>query len=134
AQPGPHALPQGVPAYAPPTPPSYAGNHSYGSPEQHPPVADAPLPRRVRQASLVDELRIAPTPAPAATPAPPLNWQDDPLLRPVPRRASATIGAFQRRSRATRTHTDQDTGQLPAPGSAPEPPAPTRTMREEERS
>ncbi|MEF9886858.1 sensor histidine kinase [Streptomyces sp. P9-A4] len=134
AQPGPHALPQGVPAYAPPTPPSYAGNHPYGSPEQHPPVADAPLPRRVRQASLVDELRIAPTPAPAATPAPPLNWQDDPLLRPVPRRASATIGAFQRRSRATRTHTDQDTGQLPAPGSAPEPPAPTRTTREEERS
>lgn len=84
---------------------------------------EAPLPRRVRQASLVDELRVDPA-AGAALPRPP-RWQDDPLLRPVPRRAGATIGAFQRRSRAARE------GRTPTP---PEPTAPRQVMREEERS
>ncbi|WP_306328454.1 sensor histidine kinase, partial [Streptomyces venezuelae] len=70
--------------------------HRHGRPEHAPPLdADPPLPRRVRQASLVDELKV--TPDPAATPAAPLNWQDDPLLRPVPRRARAPIGAIQPR-------------------------------------
>ncbi|MFJ4906558.1 nitrate- and nitrite sensing domain-containing protein [Streptomyces sp. NPDC093249] len=132
------------PAYPAPTPPAYPatpGNHPYGQPgpawaEQPPPVpptgpvTDPPLPRRVRQASLVDELRVTPAPA-APAPAAPLNWQHDPLLRPVPRRASATIGAFQRRSRAIRTQADQDTGQHPVPGTGPEPAAPTHPTREE---
>ncbi|WP_265296089.1 sensor histidine kinase [Streptomyces sp. SHP 1-2] len=90
---------------------------------------EPPLPRRVRQASLADELRVAPAPRPAA--AKPPRWQDDPLLRPVPRRAGATIGAFQRRSRAVR-----GTGEPPS--RAPErddrdgpsvPPHPTREDR-----
>ncbi|MFJ3983460.1 nitrate- and nitrite sensing domain-containing protein [Streptomyces fungicidicus] len=83
---------------------------------------DAPLPRRVRQASLVDELRVDPA---AGTPLPrrPPRWQDDPMLRPVPRRAGATIGAFQRRSRAARE------GRTPTP---PESSAPGHPMREEE--
>lgn len=63
--------------------------------------AEVPLPRRVRQASLVDGLRLDPA-AQSGTPQPP-RWQDDPLLRPAPRRAGATIGAFQRRSRAARS-------------------------------
>ncbi|MFC8722075.1 nitrate- and nitrite sensing domain-containing protein [Kitasatospora sp. NPDC057198] len=62
--------------------------------------AEPPLPRRVRQASLVDELRIDPT-APKAAPAPP-RWDENPLFRPAPRRAGAAIGAFQRRSREAR--------------------------------
>ena len=83
---------------------------------------DAPLPRRVRQASLVDELRVDPA---AGTPLPrrPPRWQDDPMLRPVPRRAGATIGAFQRRSRAARE------GRTPTP---PESSAPGHPTREEE--
>lgn len=83
----------------------------------------APLPRRVRQASLVDELRVD-APAEAPLPQPP-RWQDDPLLRPVPRRAGATIGAFQRRSRAARE------GGTPTPLP---PSAPRQQMKEEERS
>lgn len=62
---------------------------------------EPPLPRRVRQASLVDELRVNPNDTPAA-PAPP-RWDENPLFRPAPRRAGAAIGAFQRRSRAART-------------------------------
>ncbi|QES04224.1 histidine kinase [Streptomyces venezuelae] len=118
--------------YTPSTPPGQAGNHPgrhpdprphpYGRPEQAPPLdADPPLPRRVRQASLVDELKV--TPDPAATPTAPPNWQDDPLLRPVPRRAGATIGAFQRRSRAARTSAEQP--------AAPEPTAPAHPTEED---
>ncbi|MGY3337891.1 hypothetical protein ACVW0K_003990 [Streptomyces filamentosus] len=83
------------------------------APTAHPGVPQQPLPRRVRQASLVDELRIAPD-APQTTTAPPPDWRTDPLLRPAPRRAGATIGAFQRRSRAARTQPD-------APSPAPSP-------------
>ncbi|MFD9127406.1 histidine kinase, partial [Kitasatospora sp. NPDC059571] len=93
-----------------------------------PDAGDPPLPRRVRQASLVDELRIAPD-APPAAPRPP-RWDENPLFRPAPRRAGAAIGAFQRRSRAARA------GDLPAaPPAAPAddtwntPPIPTREDR-----
>lgn len=76
----------------------------------------------MRQASLVDELKV--TPGPAATPTAPPNWQDAPLLRPVPRRAGATIGAFQRRSRAARTSAEQ-----PAPSEPTAPAHPTEEDR-----
>ncbi|MFJ5073259.1 nitrate- and nitrite sensing domain-containing protein [Streptomyces sp. NPDC088553] len=81
---------------------------------------ESPLPRRVRQASLVEELRVAPAPAPApaAGPAP-----GPTTSAPAQRRAGATIGAFQRRSRAART-----TAEGPA---APEPTAPTHPTGED---
>ncbi|MFH8926015.1 nitrate- and nitrite sensing domain-containing protein [Streptomyces pristinaespiralis] len=98
-----------------------------GLPALPAPAAEPPLPRRVRQASLVDELRVAPADRPVA-PKPP-RWQDDPLLRPAPRRAGATIGAFQRRSRAARAG---DAPTDPAgPPDRPDPTAPTRPTREE---
>ncbi|MFE7379527.1 nitrate- and nitrite sensing domain-containing protein [Streptomyces zhihengii] len=96
--------------------------------ELPPPGAEPPLPRRVRQASLVDELRVGPVTPRPATPKPP-RWQDDPLLRPVPRRAGATIGAFQRRSRAARATDEAPTADRPEPTAPPEPPHPTREER-----
>ncbi|MFC6595120.1 nitrate- and nitrite sensing domain-containing protein [Kitasatospora paranensis] len=97
-------------------------------PAQAGPGNEPPLPRRVRQASLVDELRVTPADR-SATPRPP-RWDENPLFRPAPRRAGAAIGAFQRRSRAART------GDLPAgPGGSPAddtwntPPIPTREDR-----
>ncbi|MFH9348980.1 nitrate- and nitrite sensing domain-containing protein [Kitasatospora sp. NPDC017646] len=88
-----------------------------------------PLPQRVRQASLAAELRVPPParqqwvdpvaqqPAggPAQQPGQPGTG------RPV-RRSGATIGAFQRQSRAARA---QDSGEhpLPAPATPPAPPA-----------
>ncbi|MFD4029922.1 nitrate- and nitrite sensing domain-containing protein [Streptomyces sp. NPDC058637] len=80
--------------------------------------AEPPLPRRVRQASLVDELRVGPA-ARTTAPKPP-SWDENPLLRPAPRRAGAAIGAFQRRSRAAR-----------AAEEPPRPPAPSLPTREE---
>ncbi|GAA2226518.1 hypothetical protein GCM10010430_01910 [Kitasatospora cystarginea] len=77
------------------------------------PSAEPPLPRRIRQASLVDELRVNPAPQ-AAAPKPP-RWDENPLLRPAPRRAGAAIGAFQRRSRAAREGAVQP-GQSVPPG------------------
>ncbi|MFF8719428.1 nitrate- and nitrite sensing domain-containing protein [Streptomyces sp. NPDC015238] len=75
---------------------------------------EQPLPRRVRQASLVDELRVDPEASRTQTAPPPPDWRTEPLLRPVPRRAGATIGAFQRRSREARAQT-------PAPAPTPAP-------------
>ncbi|WP_063838300.1 sensor histidine kinase [Saccharothrix sp. ST-888] len=75
------------------------------------PAPEAPLPRRVRQASLVDELRVHPV-RPAAAPKPP-RWDENPLFRPAPRRAGAAIGAFQRRSRAARESVGQPVQQEP---------------------
>ncbi|WP_327267953.1 nitrate- and nitrite sensing domain-containing protein [Streptomyces sp. NBC_01218] len=93
------------------------GHHAHGGDRQPevsghpalPPGPDAratgsepPLPRRVRQASLVDELRVDPAASrPASAPRTP-SWDENPLLRPAPRRAGAAIGAFQRRSREAR--------------------------------
>ncbi|MGW0854915.1 nitrate- and nitrite sensing domain-containing protein [Streptomyces sp. NPDC002690] len=94
------------------------GNHAHSGERQpevsgHPalppgqdapaPGSEPPLPRRVRQASLVDELRVDPAAGrPAAAPRTP-SWDENPLLRPAPRRAGAAIGAFQRRSREARS-------------------------------
>lgn len=64
------------------------------------PLGEPPLPRRVRQASLADELRVDPA-APAAAARPEVRAEDPPP-RTAPHRAGAAIGAFQRRSRAAR--------------------------------
>ncbi|MGY3679081.1 nitrate- and nitrite sensing domain-containing protein [Streptomyces sp. TE33382] len=96
----------------PALPPAPAPAESGGEP---------PLPRRVRQASLVDELRIDPAARPAV-PRPP-SWDENPLLRPAPRRAGAAIGAFQRRSRAARAAEE--------PQARPEPPSAPLPTREE---
>ncbi|MFI6858975.1 nitrate- and nitrite sensing domain-containing protein [Streptomyces sp. NPDC050421] len=84
------------------------------------PAAEPPLPRRVRQASLADELRI--TPASGTAPSPSPSRSASPQSRPAPRRAGAAIGAFQRRSRAARA-TDE-------PPTQPDPPAPLPTREE----
>ncbi|MFD6530460.1 nitrate- and nitrite sensing domain-containing protein [Streptomyces sp. NPDC060184] len=107
------------------------GNHTHGGDRQpevsgHPalppgqdtpaPGSEPPLPRRVRQASLVDELRVDPAAGrPAAAPRTP-SWDENPLLRPAPRRAGAAIGAFQRRSREARS-ADGTSAQIPPPPS-----------------
>ncbi|THA29494.1 histidine kinase [Streptomyces sp. A1277] len=85
-----------------------------------PPAGEPPLPRRVRQASLADELRIAPA-APAGA-APPSSRSENPPPRAAPHRAGAAIGAFQRRSRAARA-TDE-------PPKQPDPSAPLFTREE----
>ncbi|MFE3516309.1 nitrate- and nitrite sensing domain-containing protein [Streptomyces sp. NPDC059166] len=100
--PGPRALPAG---------PAEAALPAGGEP---------PLPRRVRQASLVDELRLDPSGARTTAPKPP-SWDENPLLRPAPRRAGAAIGAFQRRSRAARAAAE--------PSDSPATPSPTREER-----
>ncbi|WP_431681405.1 nitrate- and nitrite sensing domain-containing protein [Kitasatospora sp. KL5] len=94
----PVPVPPAVPAIPAPTAPAAGGG-------------EPPLPRRIRQASLVDELRVDPNDPPAA-PAPP-RWDANPLFRPAPRRAGAAIGAFQRRSREARA------GAAPADGTGP---------------
>ncbi|MFJ5229663.1 nitrate- and nitrite sensing domain-containing protein [Kitasatospora sp. NPDC088391] len=104
----------------PPAVPAPAPTGSYPPPAALPPGGEPPLPRRVRQASLVDELRIDPT-TPKAAPAPP-RWDENPLFRPAPRRAGAAIGAFQRRSREARTGPvppTADTNGGPEGGSGP---------------
>ncbi|MFI1521812.1 nitrate- and nitrite sensing domain-containing protein [Kitasatospora cineracea] len=104
--PTPYALPAGhhpEPAAAGAWPPP-AGHREAPAPlpasAYPPPGGEPPLPRRIRQASLADELRIDPA-APKEAPAPP-RWDENPLFRPAPRRAGAAIGAFQRRSREAR--------------------------------
>jgi hypothetical protein len=73
-----------------------------GSPDQGdaPPSSDlGPLPQRVRQASLVTELRV---PADRDEQTDQESW----AVRDQPSRSSATIGAFQRQSRRSRTGDD----------------------------
>ncbi|MFD7494085.1 nitrate- and nitrite sensing domain-containing protein [Streptomyces sp. NPDC059832] len=117
----PAPLPVSEPDHpAPPEPEAVrARNAEHGSdrPALPAPGAEPPLPRRVRQASLADELRIDPASRPAA-PQPP-SRPENPLPRPEPRRAGAAIGAFQRRSRAARA-TDEAPKQ-PAPPAIPQP-------------
>ncbi|MEV7181307.1 nitrate- and nitrite sensing domain-containing protein [Kitasatospora sp. NPDC093679] len=109
------AVPAPFPAPAP-----FPGTGGYPPPPVPAlPGGEPPLPRRVRQASLVDELRIDPA-APPAAPAPP-RWDENPLFRPAPRRAGAAIGAFQRRSREARSGAVPPTVQTPQPGGRPHP-------------
>ena len=75
------------------------------------PVVVKPLPKRVRQASLVDELRNPD----AAVHARPDDERTTPP-RPTPARSGATIGAFQRQSRLVRsTSTTADHGSAVVP-------------------
>lgn len=82
------------------------------------PGAVKPLPKRVRQASLVEEL-LLPDPGGRALG----GALPTPVPRPTPTRSGATIGAFQRQSRLARrdTHTaDQGpTGVVPPPRRIP---------------
>ncbi|MGP4102586.1 nitrate- and nitrite sensing domain-containing protein [Nonomuraea sp. KM90] len=77
-----------------------------------------PLPRRVRQASLAEELRV---------PADPNDRGDQEswAVREQPGRSSAMIGAFQRQSRRRRTDDDAQTG----PSGSAEPTSPTTEDR-----
>ncbi|MET7689006.1 nitrate- and nitrite sensing domain-containing protein [Streptomyces sp. NPDC005483] len=68
-----------------------------------------PLPKRVRQASLADELRDPD--AAVRTP----SDEREAGSRPTPARSGATIGAFQRQSRARRTTPTADRGTADAP-------------------
>ncbi|MFF3732051.1 nitrate- and nitrite sensing domain-containing protein [Streptomyces sp. NPDC002476] len=86
------------------------------------PGTEPPLPRRVRQASLVDELRVTPA-ARNTVPRPP-GPDENPQARPAPHRAGAAIGAFQRRSRAARA-----TAEATPPPAPPATPHPTREER-----
>ncbi|MFF3389762.1 nitrate- and nitrite sensing domain-containing protein [Streptomyces sp. NPDC002669] len=129
--PGPQAartaqLPVSVPDH--PAPPEPEAVHREDGadrsvPSTPTPGAEPPLPRRVRQASLADELRIAPAARPTAPDQP--GRQENPPSRPAaPRRAGAAIGAFQRRSRAARATEEAST--QPAPPAIP---LPTREER-----
>jgi signal transduction histidine kinase len=119
----PARLPVAVPDHpAPPVPDAVLAADGSDRPADPAPFAEPPLPRRIRQASLVNELRVAPGSAPAA-PHPPSS-DEKPLLRPAPRRAGAAIGAFQRRSRAARAAEEPPT--RPAPSASP---LPTREER-----
>ncbi|MFH8473601.1 nitrate- and nitrite sensing domain-containing protein [Streptomyces sp. NPDC018000] len=119
----PAQLPVSVPDHpAPPEPDAVRADGGPDRPAPLAPGAEPPLPRRVRQASLVDELRTGPA-APSAAPKP-QSRSENPLLRPAPRRAGAAIGAFQRRSRAARAADEPPT--QPAP---PATPLPTREDR-----
>ncbi|MFF0292494.1 nitrate- and nitrite sensing domain-containing protein [Kitasatospora sp. NPDC004614] len=142
ATPAPYGVPaQYRPAPAPPAPavpapavPTPAAPAPYVPLTPALPGAEPPLPRRVRQASLVDELRIDPATAPAA-PAPP-RWDENPLFRPAPRRAGAAVGAFQRRSREARAEAAKSNADTtPQPDGRPEPGdtwnTPTIPMRED---
>ncbi|MFJ6466443.1 nitrate- and nitrite sensing domain-containing protein [Streptomyces sp. NPDC091387] len=120
----PAQLPVAEPDHpAPPSPEALAPGGGSGRPALPvPAAAEPPLPRRVRQASLADELRIAPAARPAASQ--PQSRDENPLLRPAPRRAGAAIGAFQRRSRAARASDE----------APPEPDPPAHYPTREERS
>ncbi|WP_052745238.1 nitrate- and nitrite sensing domain-containing protein [Streptomyces sp. WM6386] len=80
------------------------------APAPAPPSQVNPLPRRVRQASLVPELRVPP-PTPThddGTPTAPSEPQPPRGQRTEARRAGTTVGAFQRQSRVARNTPDSD--------------------------
>ncbi|WP_431904391.1 sensor histidine kinase [Nonomuraea sp. bgisy101] len=93
-----------------------AGSHRDDAP---PPSDRRPLPQRVRQASLVNELK-APADGDGQT------GQDTWAVRDQPTRSGATIGAFQRQSRMRRTGEDAF---QPRPSGPPEPSPPTTEDR-----
>ncbi|TMR36111.1 HAMP domain-containing protein [Nonomuraea zeae] len=83
------------------------------------PSGRRPLPQRVRQASLADELKVPADPDDRGD-------QEDWTARDQPSRSSATIGAFQRQSRKRRT--GEDASQT-RPNGSPEPTPPTTEDR-----
>ncbi|MFF0011237.1 nitrate- and nitrite sensing domain-containing protein [Streptomyces sp. NPDC005374] len=98
-------------------PPVHPAQAAPGAPTRTAAPDVRPLPKRVRQASLADELR---DPDAAAQPAPD---EREARPRPAPARSGATVGAFQRQSRmARRTTTTADHGPadaLPTRRSSP---------------
>lgn len=87
-----------APSARPPQAPAQASNGSQN-----------PLPRRVRQASLVTELREPPSyPAAEQPRTGPAGASAPPLPRRKGGRSGATVGAFQRQSRASRLRPDAD--------------------------
>ncbi|MET7464161.1 nitrate- and nitrite sensing domain-containing protein [Nonomuraea sp. NPDC005501] len=88
--------------------------------EEPPPPDPRPLPQRVRQASLVTELKV---PVDREEQADQGTWP----AREQPGRSSAMIGAFQRQSRRRRTG-DDDASQ-PRPDGSAEPSSPTTEDR-----
>ncbi|MDK0522831.1 nitrate- and nitrite sensing domain-containing protein [Streptomyces sp. ML-6] len=117
----PARLPVSEPDHpAPPDPEAVRTGNGSGRPAPGTPPTpgtEPPLPRRVRQASLVDELRVGPA-ARNTVPRPP-GPEENPQARPAPHRAGAAIGAFQRRSRAARA--TSETTPRPAPPATPHP-------------
>ncbi|MFF8916107.1 nitrate- and nitrite sensing domain-containing protein [Streptomyces sp. NPDC015032] len=115
----PARLPVSEPDHpAPPDPEAVRAENGSGRPAPGTlpaPGAEPPLPRRVRQASLVDELRV--TRAAWNTVPQPPGPEENPQARPAPHRAGAAIGAFQRRSRAARA--TSETTPRPAPPATP---------------
>ncbi|MEV6973057.1 nitrate- and nitrite sensing domain-containing protein [Kitasatospora sp. NPDC093806] len=97
-----HHEPAPAPAVETTTTPSYPAADPVGPAE--PPVGlQAPLPQRIRQASLAAELRVPPPPRSQypGTGGTGTSGSAGPFQRPA-RRSGATIGAFQRQSRAAR--------------------------------
>ncbi|MEW9555637.1 nitrate- and nitrite sensing domain-containing protein [Nonomuraea sp. NPDC050783] len=86
-----------------------------------PPPARRPLPQRVRQASLAEELKLPASPDPDAPDAP--DEQETWATGDRPARSGATIGAFQRQSRLRRG------GDAPQPNGTTEPGSPTTEDR-----
>ena len=110
------------------TPPARPGQ----APAQASNGSQNPLPRRVRQASLVTELREPPPSYPAAEPprTGPAAAQA-PLPRRTGSRSGATVGAFQRQSRASRLRPDTG-GQTDHQPTHPSP-GPDRARKEDGR-
>ncbi|WP_219467256.1 sensor histidine kinase [Nonomuraea rhizosphaerae] len=86
-----------------------------GADDPPPPPDRRPLPQRVRQASLADELKVT---ADQDEESEQEAW----AVREQPSRSGAVIGAFQRQSRRRRAGDD---ALQPRPNGAPEPDAPT---------
>ncbi|GAA3912992.1 hypothetical protein GCM10023084_76130 [Streptomyces lacrimifluminis] len=109
---GPWAAPSAPPAR--PTPPSAQ------APAPAPTASQNPLPRRVRQASLATELREAPPSYDTEPQGSGPSASAQPLPRRGGTRSGATVGAFQRQSRAARLRPDADH----QPSSQPTNPSP----------
>ena len=84
-----------------------------------------PLPKRVRQVSLIGELRET---SGSGSDAGPQDDAETDLPAPIPGRSSATVGAFQRQSRLARQAADGEPA-LPAPTR---PSSDTEQLREED--
>ncbi|WP_327070146.1 sensor histidine kinase [Kitasatospora sp. NBC_01302] len=107
-EPAPGPAPE--PAELPAARPSWAERRA--DHERTAETVQPPLPQRVRQASLVAELRLPQTPPDGAEPVEPAPAAESPSDAPA--RSGAAIGAFQRRSRAARLG-DETTELTPIP-------------------
>ncbi|WP_327695080.1 sensor histidine kinase [Streptomyces sp. NBC_00459] len=118
-----YARPLIGPWIAPSTPPARPAPAQASAPA--PTTSQNPLPRRVRQASLASELREAPPSYDTELPRAGSGTSAQPLPRRTGARSGATVGAFQRQSRAARLRPDaehqpshQPTNPSPGPDGA----------------